>query len=123
MWGSLGGSGCLYETAGGPGGRCGLRLGTACVDLTARTVERDGRPLHLTALQWRLLEALGRHAGRVLTPQHLLHEVWGPGRSDQVHYLRIYVRQLRQLLEPDPARPVYLLTETGAGYRLLPDPD
>ena len=54
--------------------------------------------------------------------RQLLDEVWGPGRSGQVHYIRIYVRQLRQHLEPDPSRPVFLVTETGAGYRLAPDP-
>ena len=103
--------------------RSSLSLGGLTIDLTARTVVRDGQPVRLTATQWRLLEVLARHAGRVLTSRQLLREVWGPGYSEQGHYLRIYVRQLRQKLEDDPTRPRYLQTETGVGYRLLLDTD
>lgn len=97
----------------------GLNLGEVHIDLTAKAVRRQGELVRLTATQWRLLEVLARHAGRVVTSRQLLREVWGPGHAAQGHYLRIYVRQLRQRLEPDPARPRYLLTETGIGYRLL----
>jgi two-component system KDP operon response regulator KdpE len=96
-----------------------LTLGPVQIDLERRTVLREGSPVRLTATEWRLLEVLARNAGRLLTPRQLLREVWGPGHSEQGHYLRIYMRQLRLKLEDDPAHPRYLLTETGAGYRLL----
>jgi len=98
-----------------------IRLGDITIDLAARTVQRGDEAVRLTATQWRLLEALAQQAGRVLTSRQLLREVWGPAHADQGHYLRIYIRQLRQKLEPDPAQPVYLLTDTGVGYRLLAD--
>lgn len=98
-----------------------LRLGDVLIDLAAKTVQRGAAPIHLTAMQWRLLEVLALHAGRVVTSRQLLREVWGPGHTEQGHYLRIYVRQLRQKLEPRPTQPVYLLTDTGIGYRLLAD--
>ena len=103
-------------------GRTVLTLGAAVVDLQTKTVTRAGKHVRLTAMQWRLLEALGRHAGSVVTSGQLLREVWGPGHTEQGHYLRIYVRQLRQRLEDDPSHPRFLVTETGIGYRLLVDP-
>lgn len=99
-----------------------LSMGPVYIDLDQRTVQRDGEAVRLTATEWRLLEVLARNAGRLLTPRQLLREVWGPGHSEQGHYLRIYMRQLRQKLEPEPSKPQYLLTETGAGYRLLLNP-
>jgi len=101
--------------------RVALRLGDVSIDLAAKSVQRAGVPMHLTATQWRLLEVPAQHAGRVVTARQLLREVWGPGHAEQGHYLRIYVRQLRQKLEAEPARPVYLRTDTGIGYRLLAD--
>ena len=98
-----------------------LQLGAVKIDLAARTVRRGEEPVHLTATQWRLLEVLARHAGRVVTSQQLLRDVWGPGHAEQGHYLRIYIRQLRQKLEAQPARPAYLITDTGVGYRLFVD--
>lgn len=95
-----------------------LVLGQVSIDLGARTVRRGDEVVRLTAMQWRLLEVLARHGGRVVTSRQLLRDVWGPGHAEQGHYLRIYVRQLRQRLEDDPARPRYLRTETGIGYRL-----
>lgn len=100
-----------------------LRIGAVAIDLAAKTVTRDGSPLRLTATQWRLLEVLARQAGRVVTSQQLLREVWGPHHTEQGHYLRIYVRQLRQRIEADPSRPAFLMTEPGIGYRLLVDAD
>jgi two-component system KDP operon response regulator KdpE len=100
------GEGALYE-------RGGLR-----VDLGARRVTLDGREVHLTPTEYRLLATLIRHRGKVLTQRFLLKEVWGPGHVERPHYLRIYMANLRQKLEADPARPVMLLTETGVGYRL-----
>lgn len=95
-----------------------LSFGTIDVDLERRLVRSDGRDVHLTPIEFRLLGCLAKHAGMVLTHRHLLREVWGPSYVDQAHYLRIYMKQLRHKLEPDPARPRYLLTETGVGYRL-----
>ena len=106
----------------GQGGRTTLALGPVTLDLKAKTVQRDGERVKLTATQWRLLEVLARHAGGVVTSRTLLREVWGPAHVDQGHYLRIYIRQLRQRLERDPSRPQFLITETGIGYRLLADP-
>jgi two-component system KDP operon response regulator KdpE len=95
-----------------------LRFGDIEVDLERRQVRAEGREVHLTPIEFRLLGCLARHAGMVLTHRHLLREVWGPSHVDQSHYLRIYMKQLRHKLEPDPARPRFLLTETGVGYRL-----
>ena len=106
-----------------PGGASTLRLGACSIDLMARSVTKAGIGVRLTATQWRLLEVLCRSVGRVVTSQHLLKEVWGPGHQDQAHYLRIYVHQLRQRLESDPARPAYLTTVIGIGYRLDVDDD
>jgi two-component system KDP operon response regulator KdpE len=96
-----------------------LTMGEVQIDLEHRAVRRAGETVHLTATEWRLLEVLARNAGRLLTPRQLLREVWGPGHSEQGHYLRIYMRQLRLKLEADPSHPRHLLTETGVGYRLL----
>ncbi|PLZ03538.1 DNA-binding response regulator [Burkholderia sp. WAC0059] len=95
-----------------------VAFGAVTVDLEARIVERDGETVHLTPIEYRLLVALVRHAGRVLTHRQLLQEVWGPTRVDSAHYLRIYMGHLRQKLERDPAQPEYILTETAVGYRL-----
>ncbi|MGN6370960.1 MAG: response regulator [Phycisphaerae bacterium] len=88
------------------------------VDLARREVSLAGKPIHLTPTEYRLLTTLVKHAGRVLTHKQLLAEVWGPHSSQEPHYLRVYMNQLRQKLEPDPAQPRYLLTEPAVGYRL-----
>ena len=88
------------------------------VDLARREVTTDGRSVRLTPNEYRLLAVLVKNAGRVMTHRQLLREVWGPGSGEETHYLRVYVNQLRQKLEADPARPEHLLTETGVGYRL-----
>jgi two-component system, OmpR family, KDP operon response regulator KdpE len=82
-------------------------------------VLRAGAPVHLTQIEYRLLAMLAANGGKVLTHRQLLLEVWGPSYVEHSHYLRIYMAQLRQKLETDPARPRHLLTETGVGYRLL----
>jgi two-component system KDP operon response regulator KdpE len=92
--------------------------GALKVDLLKRQVVVGDREVHLTPIQFRLLSVLIKNAGKVLTHQYLLKEVWGPSYSDNSHYLRIYMSQLRQKLETDPAQPQYLLTESGIGYRL-----
>ncbi len=92
------------------------------VDLLHRQVFVGEHEVHLTPNEFRLLVAMVKHAGMVLTHRQLLHEVWGPGSGNESHYLRVYMNQLRQKLEPDPSRPRYLLTEPGVGYRLAGEP-
>ena len=88
------------------------------VDLVRRLVCIDGQGVKLTPKEYDLLRMLVLHAGKVITHRQLLREVWGPAAVHETHYLRVYVGQLRQKLEPDPAQPRYLLTEPGVGYRL-----
>lgn len=88
------------------------------VDLVRRQVFVTGKEVHLTPIEYKLLTTLVRHAGKVLTHRQLLKEVWGPLHVEESHYLRVYMRQLRNKLEADPANPRYLLTELGVGYRL-----
>ncbi|GKS86861.1 two-component system response regulator KdpE [Acidovorax sp. SUPP1855] len=95
-----------------------FRFGDIEVDRNARVVRRGHAEVHLTPTEYRMLSVLVANAGRVITQRQLLREVWGPMRSDQNHYLRIYMGHLRQKLEADPAQPRHLLTETGVGYRL-----
>jgi two-component system KDP operon response regulator KdpE len=95
-----------------------LVVGDLRVDLLQRRVSVGQREVHLTPIEYRLLAALARHAGKVLTHQQLLQEVWGPHHVQDTHYLRVHLALLRRKIEPDPARPRYLLTDTGVGYRL-----
>ncbi len=95
-----------------------VECGELRVDLGRRQVTVGGNEVRLTPIEYRLLVALARHPGRVLTHEHLLREVWGPGYTSQHHYLRVYMAQLRQKLEREPSRPRWLLTEPGVGYRL-----
>jgi two-component system, OmpR family, KDP operon response regulator KdpE len=88
------------------------------VDLVRRQVFVAGKDVHLTPIEYKLLTTLVRHAGKVLTHRQLLKEVWGPLHVEESHYLRVYMRQLRNKLESDPAQPKYLVTELGVGYRL-----
>ena len=94
-----------------------VEFGDVTVDLANRSVRRAGAAVHLTPVEFRLLAQLVAHPGKVLTHRLLLREVWGPSHVEHSHYLRIYMAHLRQKLEPDPARPRHLLTETGVGYR------
>lgn len=95
-----------------------FRVGGLHVDLAHRQVLVDDREVHLTPLEYRLLTTLVRFAGRVMTHRQLLREVWGPSYTNENHYLRVYMGQLRHKLEADPTRPRYLITEPGVGYRL-----
>ena len=92
------------------------------VDLHRRQVFIDGNEVHLTPIEYKLLTALIRHAGKVITHRQLLTEVWGPAHASEVQYLRVYMTQLRHKLEADPARPRFLMNEPGVGYRLKYDP-
>jgi two-component system KDP operon response regulator KdpE len=99
-----------------------FELGDWRVDLMRREVSLSGTPVHLTPNEYRLLTTLMRHSGKVLTHRQLLQEVWGGAAGAQPHYLRVYMAQLRQKLEAEPARPRYLITEPGVGYRLRTEP-
>ena len=93
-------------------------VGELTVDLGARQVTVRQQPVHLTPLEYKLLATLVKHAGKVLTHGFLLKEVWGPGHAEETHSLRVFMASLRRKLETDSARPRYLLTEPGVGYRL-----
>lgn len=92
-------------------------FGDVEVDYTRRTVTRDGEDVHLTGKEYALLRLLLQHRGKVITHRQLLRELWGEKAEEQTHYLRVHMTHLRQKLEPDPARPRYLKTESGVGYR------
>ncbi len=94
-----------------------FEVGELRVDLAARRVTRAGAEVHLTPTEYKLLTVLIKHAGKVITHRQLLKEVWGTNYINQAHYVRVYVGQLRQKLEADPARPRLLQTEPGVGYR------
>lgn len=98
-----------------------VSLGRLTVDLANRAVFIDGERLSLTRKEFRLLQILAQHAGNVVTHGQLLNEVWGVGHDQDSHYLRIFVRKLRQKIEVDPTQPKLLLTELGVGYRLSTD--
>ena len=101
-----------------PNGDGVLRLGRCVVDLEKRHAARDGEEIRLTAIELRLLAALAKRRGMVHTHGQLLREVWGPSHAGDTHYLRVYMKQLREKLEDDPASPRFLRTEIGVGYRL-----
>ena len=93
-------------------------IGPLTIDLSARAVMLTGQRVALTPKEYRLLQVLAQHAGNVVTHQHLLKEVWGSIHVHDTHYLRIFVRKLRQKIEPNPDMPRILMTELGVGYRL-----
>ncbi len=109
-----------HTAAGGTGV---IRFGKVEVDLEHRQVVRAGQDIHLTPIEYRLLACLVQHLGMVVTHRQLMREVWGPAYVEHTHYLRIYMKQLREKLEDDPVCPHYLLTESGVGYRLVSDED
>jgi two-component system KDP operon response regulator KdpE len=105
-------SGAAADAAAGAGAGAGAGAAGAVADA-------DG-DLRLTPTEWHILEILVRHPGKLVSQRQLLTEVWGPAYTDEFHYLRQYLARLRRKLEPDPARPRYLLTEPGMGYRFQP---
>ena len=96
-----------------------LTFDDASVDLDARKAQRSGREVHLTPIEFRLIACLAKHLGMLVTQKQLLTEVWGPTHTADTHYLRIYMKQLRDKLEADPVQPKHFITETGVGYRLV----
>lgn len=108
----------LRNAARGELGSSQFSVAELKVDLARRQVLVRDKEVHLTPIEYKLLAALVRHAGRVITHRQLLREVWGPNSSDQTQYLRVYMGQLRHKLEQNPSRPQFLTTEPGVGYRL-----
>ena len=102
-----------------PSGDPEVRIGELVVDLEKRSVTMSGERVSLTPNEFDMLALFARNEGKLLTHRAILKAVWGPAYSDESHYLHVYVSQLRRKIEPDPARPRYLLTEAGAGYRLV----
>jgi two-component system KDP operon response regulator KdpE len=96
-----------------------VNVGPIRVDLEKSAVTVDGELVHLTPHEYKILRLLALNEGKLLTHRAILREVWGPAYGAESNYLHVYVSQLRRKLEPDPARPRYLLTEPGAGYRLV----
>ena len=123
----------VSRRAGAEGDAPQVQLGDLVVDLAAKRVVRSSEhkdndqagngDVRLTPTEWHLLEVLLRNPGKLLSQRQLLAEVWGPGYADAAGNLRLYMAQLRRKLEPDPARPRWLMTEPGMGYRYQPDPD
>ena len=101
------------------GGRPAVQAGELTIDLVHRRVARAGEEIKLSPKEWDILEQLALHAGRVVTHGQILAKVWGRATETEQQYLRVYLRQLRQKLEPEPDRPRWLVTEAGVGYRLM----
>jgi two-component system KDP operon response regulator KdpE len=109
----------LRHAARGPdAASASVTMGSVRIDLVKRLVIVKGEEVHLTPIEFKLLSVLVKHAGMVTTHLYLLEQVWGPGHAHQMQYLRVYMTQLRHKLEAEPARPRYLVTEPGVGYRL-----
>jgi two-component system, OmpR family, KDP operon response regulator KdpE len=95
------------------------KFGELAVDLTSRSIKKNNELVKLTSTEYQLLALLVKNEGKVLTHQYLLRAIWGPGYIDQSQYLRVFIAQIRKKIENDPNRPVYLLTESGVGYRFI----
>lgn len=100
-----------------------VEAGSLRIDLERRTVTLGGEEIHLTPTEYEVLKYLARHAGKVITHRMLLQQVWGPEHVDETQYLHVFMSQLRRKIEPQPARPQYILTEPGVGYRFRPPAD
>lgn len=96
-----------------------LQIGQITIDLSRRTAAAASGEVHITPLEYRVLESLARQAGMIVTQRQLINEAWGPDKLNDTRSLRVCIKNLRQKIEPDPARPRYLLTEAGVGYRLM----
>ncbi len=100
-------------------GETTIAFGDVSVDLVRRVVERQGEPLHLTPIEYKLLTHLASQPDRVITHQQLLKAVWGPGHAADTHYVRVHMANLRKKVEAQPSMPAHLLTEAGIGYRFV----
>jgi two-component system KDP operon response regulator KdpE len=112
----------LRRTADESAALSNLQTPDFAVDFAARQVTRDGEVVRLTPKEWGILQTLTRNAGRLVSQDMLLRDVWGPGYEGEAHYLRVYMAQLRRKLEPDHSRPRYFITEPGMGYRFVEGP-
>jgi two-component system KDP operon response regulator KdpE len=108
----------LLRRSADSGGDPVIEIGELRIDLAGHTVTSGGSEVHLTPIEFDLLRALAQSRGKLVTHRQLLHEVWGPGYEDELHYLRVHVAHIRAKIERDPSRPRYLITEPGVGYRL-----
>jgi two-component system KDP operon response regulator KdpE len=113
----------LRRTATGVGRSATISLGGRVIDLARREVIKGDRDLHLTPLEYRVLENLARHPGTIVKQDALIREVWGPAQVGDTRSLRVCIRNLRAKLETEPTRPRYIVTEAGVGYRLRLDED
>ncbi|MCF7914569.1 MAG: response regulator [Spirochaetaceae bacterium] len=96
-----------------------FRVGDLVVDMEHRRVKTNGKAVHLTPTEYKIVALLAKHAGKVLTHRFILKEIWGPSSVGESQYLRVFMANLRRKIEPDPTQPRYLITEIGVGYRLL----
>ena len=96
-----------------------IRFGDVCIDMTRRIVERSGQPVHLTPIEYRLLTYLATQPNRVVTHRQLLKIVWGPGHTEDTHYVRVHMANLRKKIEVDASMPKHVITEAGIGYRFV----
>ncbi|MGQ9813968.1 MAG: response regulator [Candidatus Roseilinea sp.] len=112
----------LRHSAQAGGKEAIVKAGDIVIDLSRHRVTRAGAEVKLTATEYKLLAYLAANADRVLTHRAILTNVWGPAEADQVEYLRVYIRQLRRKLEPNPSQPQFLVNEPGVGYRFLTQP-
>ncbi len=107
----------LQGSGGGDQGAI-FENGPLKIDFAARQIFLNGREVHLTRIEYKILALLAKHAGKVLTQSHLLKEIWGPTALDQGNYLRVHMHQLRHKIEKNPTRPLLLINEPGVGYRM-----
>lgn len=98
-----------------------IRFADVCIDPVRRLVEKNGEPVHLTPIEYRILTFLASQPDRVVTHQQLLKAVWGPGHTEDMHYIRVHMANLRKKVEKNTSMPKYLVTEAGIGYRFVPD--
>jgi two-component system KDP operon response regulator KdpE len=96
-----------------------IEFGDVCIDLVRRRVERKGEVLHLTPIEYKLLTHMASQPDRVITHQQLLKAVWGPGHTEDTHYVRVHMANLRKKIEQNAAMPRHLITESGVGYRFV----
>lgn len=99
-----------------------IHFADVCIDPVRRLVEKNGEPVHLTPTEYRILTFLASQPDRVVTHQQLLKAVWGPGHTEDMHYIRVHMANLRKKVEKNASMPKHLVTEAGIGYRFVPDP-
>ena len=98
-----------------------IRFADVCIDPVRRLVEKNGEPVHLTPIEYRILTFLASQPDRVVTHQQLLKAIWGPGHTEDMHYIRVHMANLRKKVEKNTSMPRHLVTEAGIGYRFVPD--